>query len=181
MPPVLGFNLGSMGFLAPHTFSGVKSVLRTLMDGHLSNLELGVQVTLRMRLHCAVVRAGAAEASHSYEVLNEMVLDRGSSPFLSMIECFQIKPGGKARLLTKVQADGIILGTTTGSTAYSVSAGGSMVHPRSARGAPPPLLSSPPPSPAPIHSARRELTSASLLPYPPAFFPQLTPACRPSS
>ena len=83
----------------------------------------GVHITLRMRLECQVVRAGQPEAK-TYEVLNEVVLDRGSSPFLTKLECWE-----RGRLVTKVQADGVMLATTTGSTAYSVAAGGSMVHP----------------------------------------------------
>lgn len=63
------------------------------------------------------------------QVLNELVIDRGPSSFLSMIECYEISHAGEMRLLTKVQADGLIVSTPTGSTAYSVSAGGSMMHP----------------------------------------------------
>lgn len=60
----------------------------------------------------------------TYNVLNEAVVDRGPSPFLAMIdiECDD-------QYLTTVQGDGIILATPTGSTAYSLAAGGSMVHP----------------------------------------------------
>ena len=67
--------------------------------------------------------------TQSVEVLNELVLDRGPSSFLSMIECYELTHDGQFRLLTKVQADGLIVSTPTGSTAYSVSAGGSMVRP----------------------------------------------------
>jgi NAD+ kinase len=60
----------------------------------------------------------------TYNVLNEAVIDRGPSPFLSVIDidCDQ-------QFLTTLQGDGIILATPTGSTAYSLAAGGSMVHP----------------------------------------------------
>lgn len=86
--------------------------------------KLGVMVTLRMRLECAVIRRGQTAAEQIYEVLNEVVVDRGSNSFLTNLECYI---GG--RLITRVQADGIMLATPTGSTAYSVAAGGSMVHP----------------------------------------------------
>ncbi len=53
-------------------------------------------------------------------VLNEVVIDRGVSPFLCNLECF----------VTHVQGDGLIVSTPTGSTAYNLAAGGSMVHPQ---------------------------------------------------
>jgi NAD kinase len=60
-----------------------------------------------------------------HTVLNEVVIDRGSSPYLSNLDVFC-----DDLHVTTVQADGLIVATTTGSTAYSLSAGGSMVHPQ---------------------------------------------------
>lgn len=57
-------------------------------------------------------------------VLNEVVIDRGPSPYLSNIDLFL-----DGKHITSVQGDGLIISTPTGSTAYSGSAGGSMVHP----------------------------------------------------
>jgi len=57
-------------------------------------------------------------------VLNEVVLDRGASSFLTNINVFE-----SGNFLTTVQADGVMIATPTGSTAYSAAAGGSMVHP----------------------------------------------------
>jgi len=54
----------------------------------------------------------------------ELVIDRGPSPYVSNLELY-----GDNDLLTVVQADGCIFSTPTGSTAYSLSAGGSLVHP----------------------------------------------------
>ena len=59
-----------------------------------------------------------------YEVLNELVLDRGPSPYVSNLELY-----GDNQLLTIIQADGVIISTPTGSTAYSLSAGGPLTHP----------------------------------------------------
>ncbi|KXS21844.1 ATP-NAD kinase [Gonapodya prolifera JEL478] len=76
---------------------------------------------------------GAAPASgamrrpvptESFQVLNDLVVDRGPSPYMSQLELY-----GDDRLLTVVQADGLVISTPTGSTAYSLSAGGSVVHP----------------------------------------------------
>ncbi len=57
--------------------------------------------------------------------LNEVVIDRGPSAAIVDLDCYC---DGVA--LTKVSADGIIIASPTGSTAYSLSAGGSMTHPR---------------------------------------------------
>ena len=139
IPPVISFNLGSLGFLTNHLITDFRADLADVIAGREplgacappptasasadGEGRAGVHITLRMRLECQVVRAGEPEPA-TYEVLNEVVLDRGSSPYLTKLECWE-----RGRLVTKVQADGVMLATTTGSTAYSVAAGGSMVHP----------------------------------------------------
>lgn len=60
----------------------------------------------------------------TFEVINDLVVDRGPSPYVSLLELF-----GDEHHLTTVQADGLTISTPTGSTAYSLSAGGSLVHP----------------------------------------------------
>ncbi|KAF9467262.1 ATP-NAD kinase-like domain-containing protein [Collybia nuda] len=60
----------------------------------------------------------------TFEVLNDLVVDRGPSPYVSLLELF-----GDEHHMTTVQADGLTVSTPTGSTAYSLSAGGSLVHP----------------------------------------------------
>lgn len=62
--------------------------------------------------------------TESFMILNDLVVDRGPSPYISQLELY-----GDDRHLTTVQADGLVVATPTGSTAYSLSAGGSMVHP----------------------------------------------------
>ncbi|KAG1656612.1 hypothetical protein FOA52_008435 [Chlamydomonas sp. UWO 241] len=135
-PPVIAFNLGSLGFLTNHWYHDFRQDLSNVIFGSqslascsmedLDTVEnsLGVMVTLRMRLKCEVTRRGAAAPEQTIDVLNEMVIDRGPNAFLTNIECYE-----KGRFVTRVQADGIMLSTPTGSTAYSVSAGGSLVHP----------------------------------------------------
>ncbi|CAN0928413.1 NAD kinase 2, chloroplastic [Linum grandiflorum] len=121
VPPVVSFNLGSLGFLTSHSFEDYRKDLKQLI--HVNNT-VGVYITLRMRLTCEIFRHGQAVPGKVFEVLNEVVVDRGSNPYLSKIECYE-----HDRLITKVQGDGVIVATPTGSTAYSTSAGGSMVHP----------------------------------------------------
>ena len=62
--------------------------------------------------------------ANAYLFVLELVIDRGPSPYVSNLELY-----GDDQLLTVVQADGCIFSTPTGSTAYSLSAGGSLVHP----------------------------------------------------
>ncbi|KAF2759139.1 NAD kinase [Pseudovirgaria hyperparasitica] len=129
VPPILSFSLGSLGFLTNFQFQNYKEQLNTVMG------DAGMRVNLRMRFTCTVYRAALNTSrvsvssedhieSEQYEVLNELVIDRGPSPYVSQLELY-----GDDHLLTVVQADGCIFSTPTGSTAYSLSAGGSLVHP----------------------------------------------------
>lgn len=131
IPPVISFNLGSLGFLTNHHFKSMHEDLNEVIFGSeeleqcsIDGSMRGVHITLRMRLFCEVFRNGKPMKGQQYEVLNEVVVDRGANPYLTKIECYE-----QGRLITKVQADGLMLATPTGSTAYSVAAGGSMVHP----------------------------------------------------
>ncbi|XP_039120451.1 probable NAD kinase 2, chloroplastic isoform X1 [Dioscorea cayenensis subsp. rotundata] len=122
VPPVVSFNLGSLGFLTSHIFEEYRQDLRAVIHGN--NTRDGVYITLRMRLRCEIFRKGKAVPGKVFDVVNEVVVDRGSNPYLAKIECYE-----HTRLITKVQGDGVIVATPTGSTAYSTAAGGSMVHP----------------------------------------------------
>lgn len=139
VPPVLSFSLGSLGFLTSFEYERYKDHLDRIMGSE------GMKVNLRMRFTCTVYRNGVGDESEEgeqFEVLNELVIDRGPSPYVSNLELY-----GDDELLTVVQADGCIFSTPTGmfpclwvqgvshtntisgSTAYSLSAGGSLVHP----------------------------------------------------
>ncbi|CAB9515537.1 Probable NAD kinase 2, chloroplastic [Seminavis robusta] len=80
-------------------------------------------LSIRMRLDCRIFNPEGVVRAR-FNVLNEVVIDRGSSPYLAALECFCDDVH-----LTTVQADGVIFATPTGSTAYSMAAGGSVVHP----------------------------------------------------
>ncbi|KAK0392483.1 hypothetical protein NLU13_1978 [Sarocladium strictum] len=122
VPPILSFSLGSLGFMTTFEFEKYKEHLTRVMGDE------GMKVNLRMRFTCTVWRAngvgGEMDEGEQFEVLNELVIDRGPSPYVSNLELY-----GDDELLTVVQADGCIFSTPTGSTAYSLSAGGSLVHP----------------------------------------------------
>ncbi|UKZ53701.1 hypothetical protein TrVGV298_007498 [Trichoderma virens] len=121
VPPVLSFSLGSLGFMTTFEFEHYKKHLNRVMGDD------GMKINLRMRFTCTVWREGSngkPDEGEQFEVLNELVIDRGPSPYVSNLELY-----GDDELLTVVQADGCIFSTPTGSTAYSLSAGGSLVHP----------------------------------------------------
>ncbi len=136
VPPILSFALGSLGFLTNFPFETYKSTLDRIMEGS------GMRVNMRMRFTCTVYRAANNRRRSStsslpktpstpeliedsqFEVLNELVIDRGPSPYVSNLELY-----GDTHLLTIIQADGCIISTPTGSTAYSLSAGGPLTHP----------------------------------------------------
>ncbi|KAF2748721.1 ATP-NAD kinase [Sporormia fimetaria CBS 119925] len=126
VPPVLSFSLGSLGFLTNFEFAQYKESLGRIMNNN------EMRVNIRMRFTCTVFRyqkhAGPNAPEYieaeQWEVLNELVIDRGPSPYVSNLELY-----GDDNLITVVQADGCIFSTPTGSTAYSLSAGGALVHP----------------------------------------------------
>ncbi|KAL1528941.1 hypothetical protein AB1Y20_010263 [Prymnesium parvum] len=132
MPPVISFSMGSLGFLTPFPFELHANTLDRLF-------ETGCNLTVRVRLSCSIIRAeGNAElaaadgewvgpadgTSASWLALNEVVIDRGTSTFLGVLDiyCDDI-------YITTAQADGIIIATPTGSTAYSLAAGGALTMP----------------------------------------------------
>ncbi|KAK6530132.1 NAD(+) kinase [Orbilia ellipsospora] len=121
VPPILSFSLGSLGFLTNFKFDDYKKRLDKVLND-------GTRVSMRMRFTCTVFRAEPGESEpiegERFEVLNELVIDRGPSPYVSHMELY-----GDDDHITTVAADGCIFSTPTGSTAYSLSAGGSLVHP----------------------------------------------------
>ncbi|KAL5567094.1 hypothetical protein UlMin_030258 [Ulmus minor] len=121
VPPVVPFSLGSLGFMTPFYSEHYKECLDSILKGPIS-------ITLRHRLQCHVIRDSATNEIETEEpvlVLNEVTIDRGISSYLTNLECYCDNS-----FVTCVQGDGLILSTTSGSTAYSLAAGGSMVHPQ---------------------------------------------------
>ncbi|RLV94875.1 hypothetical protein JA1_001457 [Spathaspora sp. JA1] len=116
VPPVISFALGSLGFLTNFKFDEFRERMNHCIDS-------GVKANLRMRFTCRV-HGNDGKLICEQQVLNELVVDRGPSPYVTQLEVY-----GDGSLLTVAQADGLIIATPTGSTAYSLSAGGSLVHP----------------------------------------------------
>ena len=116
VPPVISFALGLLGFLTNFRFEQFRKRMTSVLD-------TGVRAYMRMRFTCRVFGADNRLIIEQ-QVLNELVVDRGPSPYVTNLELY-----GDGSLLTVAQADGLIIATPTGSTAYSLSAGGSLVHP----------------------------------------------------
>lgn len=125
--PVLPASVFSMNLSYLAESDGYKECIQNIIKGPL-------HITLRHRLNCRIIRAADRDESgdirrkppeDSYLVLNEVSIDRGMSSFLTFLECYCDN-----FFVTCVQGDGLIISTTSGSTAYSLAAGGSMVHPQ---------------------------------------------------
>lgn len=111
--PILGINLGRLGFVAGLEKDEL-SVLEKLVQGD-------YQIEERMMLAVTYPENGKLQTKH---VVNEAVLSRGA---LSKIVDFTVYSGGQT--IGEYRADGLILATPTGSTAYSLSAGGPVMDP----------------------------------------------------
>jgi len=118
--PVLSFALGTLGFLTNFDIRDYDSILSRMLGADSS--ETGVAVNLRMRIRCKLLQHEGAEPM-VFQALNEAVMHSSSVS----IACLDLFVDGE--MLTSVRADGLIISTPTGSTAYSMSAGGSMVAP----------------------------------------------------
>jgi NAD+ kinase len=113
--PILGVNFGHLGFLTEITYAQLFPMLEAALAG--------TAVTdQRVMLVCSVRRADRV-ISESF-VLNDVVITRGA---LSRIIELSISVGGQ--FVATFHADGVIVATPTGSTAYNLSAGGPIVHP----------------------------------------------------
>ncbi|KAF7721359.1 NADH kinase pos5 [Apophysomyces ossiformis] len=122
-PPVLCFSLGTLGFLMSFHYSNFQRVLKDVIDGNAS-------LMLRMRLFCSLHQPNekrfmqASGSIGDWQAMNEVSLHRGRYSHLTSISCYV-----DDQYLTECVADGLIVSTPTGSTAYSLSAGGPIVHP----------------------------------------------------
>ncbi len=116
--PVLGVNLGHLGFLTSVSPDELEEAFAALMSG---DFWLDVRFTLEAR----VLRAGGS-GSDVYMALNDAVLHKGGFARVIRLAVFV---GEEREEVGEYTADGIILATPTGSTAYSLSAGGGIVAP----------------------------------------------------
>ena len=113
--PILGVNLGGLGFLTALTVDELFPALEAYLGG-------GLVVEERMMLAASVSREG--EQLVDYVALNDMVVTKSA-----MSRIIRLEVGVDGQLATLYRADGLILSTPTGSTAYCLSAGGPIVFP----------------------------------------------------
>ncbi|KAI5301630.1 NADH kinase pos5 [Ascosphaera pollenicola] len=158
VPPFLCFGMGTLGFLGEWEIKDYEKVLKGAMhgnDGTVAAEDEDIQILVRRRIQIRVFdkdgkqrfilrdgmrisntsqedirrhMANADEEAGVVHAMNEVVLHRGNQPHLAILE---VSIG--SRFLTEAVADGMIAATPTGSTAYSLSAGGS-ITPRSTSG-----------------------------------------------
>jgi len=113
--PVVGVNLGGLGFLTEISAAACFQEVEQILNGRF-------EIEERMRLQVLIQREG--EDIFFQTVLNDIVISKGA---LARIMDIETKING--RDLTHYRADGLIVSTPTGSTAYNLSAGGPIVYP----------------------------------------------------
>jgi len=114
--PILGVNFGSLGFLTEIRIDELYVALQSVVDG---------TATIDRRSMLAADAYRSRERFDSRIVLNDVVFTKAA---LSRI--IELSITVSTGLLTKVKADGLIIASATGSTAYNLAAGGPIVHPR---------------------------------------------------
>ena len=113
--PILGVNLGNLGFLTSVRGDKLTVPVRAILRGE-------YEVSERQTLQTALIRGGKRQVAH--RALNDVVISRGA---FSRIVRLGLSVDGE--LLTEYVCDGMIFATATGSTAYSLSAGGPIMVP----------------------------------------------------
>ena len=108
--PILGFNIGKLGFLAEFSINNLDLTIKNIVNGDYRIVERAVLETevLGKKIYA----------------LNDFVLEKKNSTRLVTIECFSNR-----NHIADYRADGVILTTPTGSTAYSLSSGGPIIAP----------------------------------------------------
>jgi NAD+ kinase len=113
--PIVGVNFGSLGFLTEITLSELYASLEAVLAG---------TAAIESRAMLAAQTTRGTEPFAEHIVLNDIVITKGA---LSRIIEMSVTVGVDA--VTRVRADGLIIATPTGSTAYNMAAGGPIVHP----------------------------------------------------
>ena len=113
--PILGINLGRLGFLTDTPLSNMFDVMNDVLAGQF-------KVKKHFALNAEVIHQGQVISSGI--AMNDVVLQRNDHPRMIEFEMF-----ARDKFVFRLRADGLVLATPAGSTAYALSAGGAIVHP----------------------------------------------------
>ncbi len=113
--PIVGVNLGRLGFLTEVTRDELPEMLERLIDGN-------YQVSERMMLDATIYRNDRVVGQ--FTVLNDIVINKGA-----LARIIDMETSVDGRHLTSYKADGLIVSTPTGSTGYNLAAGGPIIYP----------------------------------------------------
>ena len=113
--PVLGINMGYLGFLTEHSAEELFPMVDTILEGRAT-------IQRRERLSVTVEMPGGNRLTHY--VLNDAVVNKSA---VARMVTLEVQVDGE--LLSRFRADGLIVATPTGSTAYNLSAGGPILYP----------------------------------------------------
>ena len=114
--PVVGVNMGHLGFLSEIAVDEMFQTLAMVLAGE-SHIEK------RIMLKAYIINGTSGEISEAVRGLNEVVIVKDSTAAMIRLRCWANK-----EYITTYRADGLIIATLTGSTAYNLSAGGPLVH-----------------------------------------------------
>ncbi|XGC80245.1 NAD(+)/NADH kinase [Bdellovibrio bacteriovorus] len=115
--PILGFNMGSLGFLTAHNADSVFDIIEKTLSGKM-------MLSPRTMIVAKILRKGRQRAE--FHALNDVVIERGGMSQLINTAIYSEK-----FLVSEVKADGFIVASPSGSTAYNLAAGGPILHPES--------------------------------------------------
>lgn len=113
--PILGVNLGGLGFITEVAVDELEGLLARVLEG---NFEVERRLALQIELFAA------NRSAQKYRVLNDGVITRGARSKIIELETYV-----SGEYLCTYRADGLIISTPTGSTAYALAAGGPILHP----------------------------------------------------
>lgn len=113
--PILAFNMGRLGFIMELELSDIEKIIADAMENKLL-------IKRRMKLTSEILCKN--ELVFEEEALNEIVINKGAPSRMLELSIFI-----DGELVTRYRSDGVIISTPTGSTGYTISAGGPIVHP----------------------------------------------------
>ena len=118
--PIMGVNMGSLGFLTPHPLD---SLLNRLEDFFKGKAQLKKNYFLKSVLTKNTLSKKTPLVSKSFQAVNDMVIERGSFNHLISLSIYINK-----EFIYSLKADGVIVSSPMGSTAYNLAAGGPILH-----------------------------------------------------